>query len=402
MALDPIVALEIGTAKVCALVGEPRDDGHIMVTGLGHAASCGVRKGILSDLRAATDCVQKALRDAEQSSRVDIADVYLAVSGDHIRSTINQGSTPISDPRAGVTRDDMTAAMDLARAVNLPYDRELLHSIPRSYLVDDQWAATHPEGMRGAKLTVDMLLVHGACAVLQNAAQAAINAGVAVLDVAFSGLCAAMAVLTPAQKESGVAVIDLGAGATSYLVYARKAIALAGALAVGGDHVTSDIALGFSISPKRAERLKREAGSAAPDSSLHFQQIPIPAEVGFPAGSVSAFDLVTIIRARMDETLTLIAAELQKRGLLDHLGAGLVLTGGGSHLKGIVPLAEQIFNLPCAIGRPINFSGIATAPEGPEYAAPLGLLRYALRSGTGRARKSLLPGFIDRFLGGSR
>ena len=402
MASEPIVAVEIGTSKVCALVGEAREDGHIMVTGVGHCSSCGVRKGVIMDLEKASACVQTAIQGAEQSSQVEIGKVFLVISGGHISSMTSQGSIPVRDVKAGVTQDDMAQVRGIARAVNLPNDRELVHSIPQKYILDDQLVVSNPEGMRGAKLSLDMLIVHGVRNVLNNAVQAVHNVGLEVEDMAFSGLCAAEAALTPKQKECGVALLDLGAGVTSYLVYAGGAIALAGTLAVGGDHITNDIFIGFSVSLKRAEMLKQESGSVIPDSSTHFQRIAIPAEVGFPACSVAASDLSAVIQARMDETLQLISDIFKKQGLAQQLNAGLVLTGGGVHLKGVVPLAARVFDLPCVIGMPLNYSGMATANEGPEYAAPLGMLRYAAGSCGYRPTKTIgFGGFFGKLFGRS-
>ncbi|MBI2440697.1 MAG: cell division protein FtsA [Lentisphaerae bacterium] len=399
---DPIVAVEIGTSKICALVGEAREDGQIMLIGKGHCPSRGVRKSLVFDLALVSSCVREAIHGAEQSGQVEIGKVFLVVSGEHIRSMTNQGSVPVADPPSGVTPDDIEQVMDIARAVNLPHDRELVHSIPRKYVVDDQLTVANPEGMRGAKLSLDMLLVHGMRTMLTNAVQAAHNVGLDVADVAFSGLCAAMATLTPEQKERGVALLDLGAGTTSYLVYADGAVALAGVLAVGGDHITNDISIAFSISLKRAETLKQKAGSVMPDANMHFQQLAVPAEVGFPACSVAVSDLSAVIRSRMAETFGLLAELLKEHRLSSQLGAGLVLTGGGVHLKGIVALAEQIFDLPCLIGQPVNFSGMALADEGPDYAAPLGMLRYAVRSGAyRRAERISLGGLLGKLLGRS-
>lgn len=400
MASEPIVAVEIGTAKVCALVGEAREDGQIMVIGRGYCPSYGVRKGVILDLEKASACVRTAIHGAEQSGQVEIGRVFLVISGEHIRSMPSQGSTPILEPNLGVTHDDIEQVMAVARAVNLPHDRELVHSIPRKYIVDDQLTVSNPQDMRCAKLALDMLIVHGARTMLMNAIHAAQNVGLDVLDVAFSGLCAAMATLTPEQKECGVALLDLGAGTTSYLVYAEGAIALAGVLAVGGDHITNDISIAFSISSKRAETLKKNSGAVIPDANTHFQQLSIPGEVGFPACAVALSDLSAVIRARVAETLELIAEVFQKHGLTPQLGAGVVLTGGGVHLKGVVSLAEQIFDLPCAIGLPINYSGMALADEGAEYAAPLGMLRYALRSGAHRrAERTGLGSLLSKFWG---
>ncbi len=401
MAAEPIVALEIGTSKVCALVGEARGDGLIMVTGTGRAPSRGVCKSLVVDLKLAAEDVQKALRDAEQSSGIEINEVFLVVSGGHIRCLDSQGSTPVADPAAGISAEDIAEVKTIARAVNVAHDWELLHSIPRIYRVDDRLVTANPLELRGAKLSLDMLLIHGQRAALENAVQAAHSVGVEVRDVAFSGLCAAMAVLTPQQKDHGAAVVDLGAGTTSYLVYAGNRIALAGALAVGGDHVTNDIALGFGISPQCAERLKRDVGTVIPDSSQHFQQIAVPAELGYPAVSVAVADLSAVIHARLDETLGLVAAELKRQAVLEHLHAGVVLTGGGTHARGIQVLAEQVFQTPCAIGRPFNFSGISTATDGVEHAALLGMLRYAARSLQRSDTPATLRDWLDRILGRS-
>jgi cell division protein FtsA len=188
--------------------------------------------------------------------------------------------------------------------------------------------------------------------------------------------------LTPEQKERGVAVIDCGGGTTSHLVYADNAIASMGVMAVGGDHITNDISQGFTISLRRAEILKQEAGAAIIEASDHFRRITVPTEVGFPPCSVTAGDLNAIINARMDETFKIIKNELEKKALLQKLRAGIVLTGGGCRLKGMETLAEQVFGVSCSIGKPRRFSGISNVQEGPEYAAPLGMIRYAIHSAT--------------------
>lgn len=401
MSKTPIVALEIGTSKICALVGEPREDGNIMVTGMGSCPSCGVRKGVIVDLEKATACVQTAIQEAETSGAVEIRQVYLLVNGEHIRGTVNQGSVPVFDPARGISADDIDGVMNIARAINLPHDSEQLHTIPQTYTIDGQARVINPQGMQGARLSLDMLIVYASRNMLNNTIKATRNVGVEVQDIAFSGLCSALATLTPEQKECGAALIDLGAGTTSYVIYADDAIAATGVIAVGGDHVTNDISQGFTISLRRAEALKHEAGAAIIEAADRFRRITIAPEVGFPACSVAASDLNAIINARMDETFLLIRAELEKKALLQELGAGIILTGGGSHLKGVEILAEQIFGLSCSIGKPRYFSGIATAHEGPEYAAPLGLIRYAARSSMKQAEEPRsVAKWLKRFIGG--
>ena len=400
MAVLPVVALEIGTSNVCAVVGEAREDGNLMITGLGQCPSCGIRKGIILDLEAVVECVRTAIHAAEQSGALDIRQVYLAVSGGHIKSIVSQGNVPVFDPGKGATSDDIEEVMSIARAVNLPYDCEILHTIPQKYSVDDQKGVINPEGMQGGKLSLDMLIVHGSRNLLGNTVKAATSVGLDVLDVVFSGLCSALAILTPEQKECGVVLVDLGAGTTSYVVYADDIIAGAGVLSVGGDHITNDISAAFNISNRRAEILKQESGSAILDSSTHFQRITIPAEVGFSASSVVVSDLNTIINARADEMFVMIRDELEKKSLVHQLGAGVVLAGGGAHLNGIGAVAERVFDRPCVIGKPRNFSGMASVYEGSEYAAPLGLIRYAVKSAARPADVISVSGILKRLFGG--
>ena len=262
MALPPVVGLEIGTSKVIALVGEMREDGHVMITGMGERSSLGVRKGEIVDLENAVACTRGALEDAEESGRVSIRQVLLAVSGGHIQSMVNRGAVPVMDEDGEIMQEDVDQVMDVARAVNLPPEREVLHTICQHFCVDDQERVTRPEGMEGAKLALDMLVLHGVRNLLRNTVKVVRSIPMTVQDVTFSGLCSALAALTPEQKKSGAVVIDLGAGTTDYIAYAGNVVAAAGALGVGGDHVTNDIAVAFSIPLTQAENLKHESASA--------------------------------------------------------------------------------------------------------------------------------------------
>ncbi|MDD5482630.1 MAG: cell division protein FtsA [Kiritimatiellae bacterium] len=401
MTKAPFAALEIGTSKVCALVGEPREDGNIMITGMGNCLSCGVRKGIIVDLEKAAACVQTAVQEAETTGAVEIRQIYLIVNGEHIRGSDNQGSVPVFDSVRGISADDIDDVTDIARTINLPHENESLHTIPQTYAADGQNGIINPLGMHSSRLSLNMLIVHGSRNILNNTIQAARNVGLEVMDIAFSGLCSALATLTPEQKECGVALIDIGGGTTNYVVYAENAIAAVGVIAVGGDHVTNDIAQGFTISIRRAEALKQESGAAVVAPSDRSRHITIPLEVGFPACSVTAGDLNAIINARMDETFQIIRNELERKALLPELGAGLILTGGASRLKGTEALAEKVFGVSCVTGRPRRFSGISSAHDGPEYAAPLGMIRYAIRGAVRQAEETLsLGGLIKRWFAG--
>ena len=400
MNLPPIVALEIGTTMVRAVIGESRDDGHLMITGLGECPSRGVRKGEIVDFDNALACVREALQLAEENGRVIINQIHLVVSGSHIMSLINRGSVPIMNSRREITDSDIDQVLATARAVSLAPDRQVLHTICQSFHVDDQEGVIDPEGMEGSKLSADMLIIHGVLMRLRNVVKVVRTVRVDVDDVAFGGLCAALAVLTAEDKEAGSVVIDLGGGTTDYVVYAHNAIAAAGSFGVGGDHVTNDIARGLRIPTADAERLKEDAGSAMVEMAARSRKVALPAELGLPGRAVKLSDLHTIIHLRMEETLNLVKSDLIEQNLLHSLGGGVFLTGGGAHMKNIAPLAEKVFGLPCRIGMPRGIAGLAVVTEGPEYAATVGMVRYGVKSMEQKERfgKSL-KGLFKTFFG---
>jgi cell division protein FtsA len=365
-----------------------------MITGMGEAPSAGVRKGEIIDLENAVVCVRSALAMAEESGKVAIRQVHLAVSGGHLESVINRGTVPVVDPEAGIAREDVEQVMEVARAIHLAPEREVLHTICQHFCIDGQERVIKPEGMEGARLALDMLVVHGVRARLHNTVRVVRSVPMDVQDVAFSGLCAALAVLTPEQKKSGVVVIDLGGGTTNYLAYADGVVATAGALGVGGDHITNDIALAFTIPGSQAESLKRGSGAATLRSLSGAPRVTLPPEVGFPGRSVSVKALQTVIHARVEEMFGMVVRRLDREGILHHVGAGIVLTGGGAHLRGVTEVAEQVFALPCALGRPINVSGLAAVAAGPEYATGSGLVLYGFRTSADQRRESRLGGWL--------
>lgn len=399
MALPPVVTLEIGTTKTVALVAEMRDDGHVMITGLGEHPSVGVRKGEIIDFENAASCVRSAVEMAEESGKVAVRQVHLAVSGGHIEAVTNRGSVPVLDEEGEITEDDVEQVMEVARAINLPVDREQLHTICQHFQIDDQQRVIRPEGMEGAKLSLDMLILHGVRSRLHNTIRVVRSIPLDVHDVVFSGIGSALAVLTVEQKRSGIVVIDLGGGTTDYLVYADNVVAAAGSLGLGGDHVTNDIALAFNIPTAQSEGLKKEAGSAVTDGGAGAQRVTLPPQVGFQGRTVALASLHTVINARMDEILRMVRKRLEERRVLSRVGAGIVLTGGGSRLKGLGELAEKVFRLPCAVGPPRSVSGLDAVSEGPEYATCAGLAQYAFRTLGEEAPTSLLGRLVRGFFG---
>lgn len=380
MRTDPVVGLEIGTSKVVALVGEMREDGHVMITGMGWQPSVGIRKGEIRDLERAASVVRRALTAAEESGEVTIHQVYLTVSGGQIDSQVSRGTVPVVDPQGGITEDDIQMAIDVARSVSLPPERQILHTIRRLFAVDDQSKIVNPKGMAGNRLSVEMLIVHGLRSTLNNTVKVVKTLEVNVCDVAFSAVCCAHSVLTPQQRAQGVLLIDLGAGTTSFLAYAENAVGTVGSIPLGGDHITNDIALAFNIPLRQAEQLKCESGNIGPDLEDPLKKVSIPPDGGFPGRTVPLRSLQTVMRLRIEEILTLVREKVEKNHLFPHLGAGVVLTGGGAHLRGITSAVENIFGLACTIGRPRNVSGLATAVEGPEYAACAGVVQYGFKT----------------------
>ena len=396
MALAPVVALEIGTTKVCALVGElRREDGHIVITGMGEHPSSGVRKAEVTDFDNALVCVRAALAMAEETGQVAIHQVHLAVSGAHIQSLVNRGTIPVQSPADGITAEDVEQVTNVARAVNLPPDRQVLHSIGQIFYVDGERVG-RAEGFEGAALALDMLILHTKSNHVRNTIKLIRGLPMDVNDVAFSGLCSALAVLTPEQKEGGALVIDLGGGATEYVAYAAGTFAAAGALGLGGDHVTNDITLAFNIPRGQAEKLKREAGCATVEDATRGQRITLLPEVGYAGRSVSVPALNTVIYLRMEEILRIIRANIDKEGILRQIGAGVVVTGGGAQMKGLPKLVEQVFRVPCIVGKPVGISGLGAVMEGPQYASAVGLVRYAFKNAMSTRGRGLSMGDLVR------
>ena len=399
--MDPVAALEIGTSKIIAMVGEMREDGTVMITGVGERPSSGVRKGEIIDLENATVCAKAALEEAEETSNVSLGQIYVTISGGHIRGLVNRGAVPVRDPDGLVSEDDVDEVMEVARAISLPADREIIHTICRHFCIDDQEQVIKPEGMVGAKLSVDMLVLHGVRGLLRNTERVVEQIPMEVQDVAFGGLCSALSVLTIEQKTSGVVVIDLGGGTTDYMAYAGGVVACGGALGVGGDHVTNDMAIAFNIPMARAEKLKKEIGCATIAAAIDPPKISLPAEVGFPGRTLNLRSMHTVINARVDEIFSMIKKRLDDDNVLPMVGAGIVLTGGGAHLNGVTDLAETVFGVPCFVGSPRGVTGIAVATEGPEYAACCGLVQYGFRvqDRPNSGSSSLLGSFMKTLLG---
>lgn len=392
MDLPPIAAVEVGTSRIRVMIGEIREDDHLQVIGLGECPSRGIRKGEITDMDAALSCLKIALQMAEENADAVIKKVYVPITGGHIQSLVNRGSIPIASDDREIYEDDIERVQEIAKAFSLQADRSVIHSICQNYYLDDQQGVVNPLGMEASKLSVDMLIVHGMNSRIRNLIKLVKSVPLEVEDTPLGGLCSALAVLTPEEKENGALVIDIGGGTIDYLGYANGMIALAGSLAVGGDHITNDISRGLGISFSHAEKVKETSGSAIIDLANRIKKLELPEATGPEGRVVRLGDVQTITSLRAEEMITMVKSFVEKTDLIHRFGSGIVLTGGTARLARLDELTEKTFGLACRIGKSRDVSGLADVGMQPEYATAIGLLRYASR----QARRSASGGRFSK------
>ncbi len=371
-----VVGLEIGTSKVCVAVGEVSGGQSVNIIGLGQAKSRGVRKGEIIDVALAEEDVRNAIVEAEQVADVEIRSLFLGVTGSHIRGFNNTGVHPVVSADREITGDDIQDVIKNAKAINLPTDHSVVHVIRQHFRVDGQDGVLNPEGMLGAKIEVDVHVVSGRYNRLQNPIRLVNGLHLEVDDIASSALASSLAILGTEQKELGTLVIDLGAGVTEYAVYSGGVIKHTGVLAVGGDHVSNDLAYGLKVPLARAEQLKIDHGSAMIDPDVGDREIDLSNDSLIPGRQVNLGHMQKIMSMRLQETFELIAKDIGQAGLIEYLRAGVVLCGGGARIPHITKLARDVFKLPVAIGRSSTVSGVKNALDEPEFAAPVGLIKF--------------------------
>ncbi len=371
-----IVGLEVGTSKVCAVVGELNAEGALNIVGLGQARSRGVRKGEIADAPTAEEDVRHAIVEAEQMADVEIRSVYLGVTGGHLRGFNNRGVHPVVSADREISEDDVQDVIKNAKTINLPAQNHVIHAIRQHFLIDGQDGITNPVGMLGARVEVDVHVVHGTLNRLQNAIRTVKGLQLEVDDIVFNGLASSLALLNSEQKELGSLVIDLGGGTTEYVVYANGIIKHTGVLAVGGDHVSNDLAYGLKVPLSRAEHLKIEHGSALVEEEVKGRTITLTSELGLPPKEVNLEHLRRIMSLRLEEIFQLIGQDLEQAGVLDFLRGGVFLCGGGARSPQIARLAEQVLGMPVCLGKANSISGLKSALGQPEFATAIGLVKF--------------------------
>jgi cell division protein FtsA len=325
---------------------------------------------------------------------VEIRSVYMGVTGGHLRGFNNRGVHPVVSSDREISEEDVQDVIKNAKTINLPAQNHVIHAIRQHFLVDGQDGITNPVGMLGSRIEVDVHVVHGNLNRLQNSIRVVKGLQLEVDDIVFTGLASSLALLTNEQKELGSLVIDIGGGTTEYVAYANGIIKHTGVIAVGGDHVSNDLAYGLKVPLGRAEQLKIEHGNALADDLAPGQTITISNELGLPIKTVSLENLRRIMFLRLEELFQLILQDLDTAGALDHLRGGVFICGGGARIPQIASLAERVLRLPTCLGKTNSISGLKSALDQPEFAAAIGLVKY----GSFQQRKRNTKGSITQGL----
>jgi cell division protein FtsA len=394
-----IVGLEIGTSKVCAVVGELNSEGALNVVGVGQSRSRGVRKGEIADTAMAEEDVRHAIVEAEQMADVEIRSVYLGVTGGHLRGFNNRGVHPVVSADREISEEDIQDVIKNAKAINLPAQNHVIHAIRQHFLVDGQEGISNPVGMLGSRIEVDVHVIHGSLNRLQNAIRTVKGLQLEVEDIVFNGLACSLALLTGEQKEMGSLVIDIGGGTTEYIVYSNGIIKHTGVLAVGGDHISNDLAYGLKVPLSRAESLKIEHGAALVQDTAAGQTLPLQSSAVLPQKNLNLEHLQRIMSVRIEEIFQLIAQDLEHAGAMDYLRAGTFLCGGGSRIPGIARLAEQVLQMPASLGKTNSISGLKSALDQPEFATAIGLVKFGSFQQRKRAIKASLAEGLKNTIG---
>lgn len=395
------VGLEIGTSKVCVVVGEARSDGAIKILGVGQQASVGVRKGEIVDPPMVQTCLQDALMRAEERSDVEINTVYLSITGAHVESFNTRGAIRIADEETAISVEELEEVKKIACDAPLPAGHAVLHSLIQTYYVDGTDRVPNPIGMIGQKLEADYHLIHGIKTRIQNAIRCVREEDLDVEDIVFAPAAAACLLLSREAKEGGVLLLDIGGGTTDYICYINGGPVASGCIPIGGEHITSDIAKVLKITKPRAEKLKIAHGGVSL-KDVQDEEIPVGGEVN---GKVSQLLLNQIMNARASELLSVVHKRFVDTGYLEKISKGIVLTGGTSLMKGIAELTEEIFGIPVQKADSESVTGPQSLFESPQCAVPIGIIKYAHIIESQRHKKGILKGLgtrIGKILGKGR
>ncbi len=371
-----IVGLDIGTSKVCAIVGEMTERG-VEVIGVGSHLSQGLRKGVVINIESTVESIKKAVKEAELMAGCEINSVFTGIAGGHIKGFNSHGIVAVKNKE--VSERDVERVIDAAKAVAIPMDREVLHILPQDYIIDEQDGIKEPLGMSGVRLEAKVHIVTGAVTSAQNIIKCCNRTGLNVADIVLEPLASAEAVLSSEEKELGVALVDMGGGTTDIALFHDGAVKHTAVLAIGGNHLTSDIAAGLRTPIGEAEKIKQRYGYARTNMVTRDERVEVPSVGGRNSRTISRQILCEIIEPRLDEIFQLIRREIAKSGYDGSLASGVVMTGGSTLLPGMVEMAEDVMGMPARLGLPMHVGGLVDVISSPIYATGVGLVLYGMK-----------------------
>ena len=372
-----VVGLDIGTSKVCAVVGEVTDRG-VEIIGVGSHSSQGLRKGVVINIESTVESIKKAVEEAEIMAGCEINSVFTGIAGGHIKGFNSHGIVAVKNKE--VSQRDVERVIDAAKAVAIPMDREVLHILPQEYIIDDQDGIKEPLGMSGVRLEAKVHIVTGAVTSAQNIVNCCNRTGLNVADIVLEPLASAEAVLTPEERELGVALVDMGGGTTDIALFHNGVVKHTAVLAIGGNHLTGDIAAGLRTPIADAERIKQRYGCARTSMVAKDERVEVPSAGGRTARTLSRQILCEIIEPRLEEIFHLVRREIAKSGYQSTLASGVVMTGGSTLLPGMIEMAQQVLGVPVRLGLPTHVGGLIDVISSPIYATGVGLVLYGMKS----------------------
>jgi cell division protein FtsA len=383
-----IVGLDIGTSKVVVIVGEVRPDGTIDVVGLGSQPSRGLKKGVVVNIESTVQSIQRAVDEAERMAGCRIHSVYTGISGSHIRGLNSHGVTAIKNQE--VAPEDVERVIEAARVVAIPADQQILHILPQEFIIDSQEGIQDPVGMSGVRLEARAHIVTGAVSAAQNIVKCVQRCGLEVDDIILQQLASSRAVLTQDEKELGVCLLDIGGGTTDLAVFTHGAISHTAVIPIAGDQVTNDIAVAFRTPTQSAEEIKIRHACCLKQLARPAERIDVASVGDRAARSLSRYELAEVVEPRYEEFFEMAQAQLQRSGFESLIAAGVVLTGGGSRMEGVVELAEDILHMPVRLGLPHDVTGLQDVVRNPLYSTAVGLLLF------GNENRPVKPGPVSR------
>src|SRR6056297_130072 len=387
-----VVGLDIGTTKVCAVVASINEQDKIHILGVGKAPSDGLNRGVVVNIDKTVNAIKKAVEQAQLASGIEVNSVNVGIAGDHIRSIRSKGVITINNKDKEITVQDVERLLEDCQRIMLPPDQQIIHVIPQEFVVDGQDGISDPVGMSGKRMEAEVHIITGLVSAAKNIYRCVERAGYQVADIILEPLASSYSVLDEEEKEAGVVLVDIGGGTTDVAIFQDNTIRHTAVIAIAGKKVTDDIRVGLSVLDDQAEKLKREHGEAYIDLIEEDEAITVPGIAGRPPKEITKSILGKIIQARMEEILEIVAIEIKRSGYAESLSAGLVITGGGSLIKNICPLANEVLGMDAKIGKPLGLAGgLIEEVNSPIYATSVGLVLHAIKTGGSGQNQVMVP-----------